>query len=169
MRATNYHQQGCKVSDPKFIIDFNAGRLAKWLRIMGYDTTFVPGIEDGELVSLALEEGRILLTRDRDIMKRRPIASGEIRALLLESDHIEGQLRRVVEAYHLDIHRASSRCIACNLPLRRADREDIRERVPPYVFRTQAEIEECPSCRKPFWRGTHWRNVRRELARLNSS
>ena len=157
------------MSEPKFIVDVNAGRLAKWLRIMGYDTAFVPGIEDGRLVSIAREEGRILLTRDRNVMKRRPIAKGEVRALLLTSDRLHGQLRQVVETCKLETRRAFSLCIGCNVPLRRANREDVRERVPPYVFQTQEEIEECPSCRKPYWRGTHWRNVRRELARLDSS
>ena len=154
---------------PKFIVDVNAGRLAKWLRIMGYDTAFVPGIEDGRLVSIARDEGRILLTRDRNVMKRRPIAKGEIQALLLASDRLDGQLRQVVDAFRLDDRRAFSLCIECNVPLRRAEREDIRERVPAYVFQTQEQIDECPSCRKPYWRGTHWRNVRRELARLDSS
>ncbi len=154
---------------PKFIVDVNAGRLAKWLRIMGYDTAYVPGIEDGKLVSIARDEGRILLTRDRNVMKRRPIAKGEIQALLLASDRLDGQLRQVVDAFRLDDRRAFSFCIECNVPLRRAEREDIRERVPAYVFQTQEQIDECPSCRKPYWRGTHWRNVRRELARMDSS
>ena len=59
------------MSEPKFIVDLNAGRQVEWLRITGYDTTFVPGIEDGRLVSLAQEEGRILVARDRNTMRRR--------------------------------------------------------------------------------------------------
>ena len=153
------------MSEPKFIVDLNAGRLVKWLRIMGYDTAFVPGIEDGRLVSLAHEEGRILLTRDRNIMRRRVIASGILRAILLESERLEEQLRQVVDICNLDTQRGFSLCIECNLPLVKAAREEIRDRVPPYVFQTQDIIVKCPSCRKPFWRGTHWRNIRRRLAR----
>ena len=93
------------MSEPKFIVDLNAGRLVKWLRIMGYDTTFVPGIEDGRLVSLAHEEGRILVTRDRNIMRRRLIASGKLRAILLESESVEEQLRQVVDDCKLDTQR----------------------------------------------------------------
>ena len=154
---------------PKFIVDLNAGGLVKWLRIMGYDTTFVPGIEDGGLVEAAREEGRILLTRDRRIMRRRVIASGEVNAVLLESDRVEEQLRQVVQVCGLDAQRGFSLCIECNVPLTKAAREEFRDRVPPYVFRTQEEIVECPSCGKPFWRGTHWRNMRRKLARLELS
>ena len=154
------------MSEPKFIVDLNAGRLVKWLRIMGYDTTFVPGIEDGRLVDAARGEGRTLLTRDSHIMKRRAIASGEVKAILLQSDRVEEQLRQVVETCGLDAQRGFSLCIECNVPLQKAPREEIRDRVPPYVFRTQEEIVECPSCGKPYWRGTHWRNMRRKLARL---
>ena len=158
------------MSEPKFIVDVNAGRLAKWLRIMGYDAaSAAPEMEDGRLVSLPREEGRILITRNRKIIMRRSIATGEVQALLLESDRLEEQLREVVEACKLDTKRALSRCIVCNVPLSSVDREEVRERVPAYVFQTQEKIEECPSCRKPYWRGTHWRNVRRELARLDSS
>ena len=157
------------MSEPKFIVDVNAGRLVKWLRIMGYDTAFVPGIDDGRLVSLAREEGRALLTRDTRIMRRRAIVSGEVVAVLLESDRVEGQLRQVVEVCCLNAQRGFSRCVECNVPLVKAAKEDVRGRVPPYVFETQEEIAECPSCRKPFWRGTHWRNMRRKLARLESS
>ena len=157
------------MSEPKFIVDLNAGRLVKWLRIMGYDTTFVPGIEDGRLVEVARGERRILLTRDRHIMRRRVITSGEVSAVLLESDRVEEQLRQVVQVCGLDTQRGFSLCIECNVPLEKAAREEFRDRVPPYVFRTQEEIMECPSCRKPYWRGTHWRNMRRKLARLESS
>ena len=112
--TANYHGPGCRVSEPKFIVDVNAGRLAKWLRIMGYDAASAPDLEDTSLVSLAREEGRILITRNRKIMMRRSIASGEVQALLLESDRLEEQLREVVEACKLDTKRALSRCLVCN-------------------------------------------------------
>ena len=156
------------MSEPKFIVDLNAGRLVKWLRIMGYDTAFVPGIEDGRLVSLAHEEGRILLTRDRNIMRRRLIVSGKLRAILLESERVEEQLRQVVDDCKLDTQRDFSLCIERNSPLVRTAREEIRDQASPYVFQTQDIIVECPSCRKPFWRGTHWRNIRRRLARWDA-
>ena len=87
------------MTNPRFIVDLNVGRLAKWLRIMGYDALFVPGIEDGELVRLAQEDGRIVLTRDRNLMRRRVVASGKLGALLIANDSLKGQLRQVVETY----------------------------------------------------------------------
>ena len=151
---------------PKFIVDLNVGRLAKWLRIMGYDALFVPGIEDGELVRLAQEEGRIVLTRDRFIMRRRIVTTGELKALLIESESLENQLRQVVETYHLDTQGELSRCIECNVSLTDMPREQVQERVPSFVFQTQEEFMECPSCQNLYWRGTHWHNMLKELAMI---
>ncbi|MFH1560844.1 MAG: Mut7-C RNAse domain-containing protein [Chloroflexota bacterium] len=155
-----------KVADPKFIVDLNVGRLAKWLRIMGYDALFVPGIEDGELVRLAQKESRIVLTRDRFIMKRGVVTSGKLKALLIDSEGREDQLRQVVDTYQLKALGGFSRCIECNASLTDVAREEVQERVPAYVFQTQEEFMECPSCRRLYWRGTHWRNMRQELARV---
>ncbi|MEK7778262.1 MAG: Mut7-C RNAse domain-containing protein [Chloroflexota bacterium] len=152
------------MADPRFIVDLNVGRLAKWLRIMGYDALFVPGIEDGELVRLAREQGRIILTRDRAIVKRGVVTSGKLKALLIHSEALDDQLRQVVETYQLNARRGFSRCIQCNASLGDVAKKEIQERVPPFVFQTQEEFMECPSCKRLYWRGTHWHNMRQELA-----
>ena len=117
---------------------------------------------------MAQEEGHILVTRDRNIMRRRLIVSGKLRAILLESERVEEQLRQVVDDCKLDTQRDFSLCIERNSPLVRTAREEIRDQASPYVFQTQDIIVECPSCRKPFRRGTHWRNIRRRLARWDA-
>ena len=152
--------------DPKFIADFNVGRLAKWLRIAGYDTLFVTDMEDGELVRRAQRENRVILTRDSSIMRRRVVTSGHLKALLISSDDPRSQLRQVMEEYVLDDGRGLSRCIECNVPLADVGKEGVRERVPPFVFQTQEEFMECPCCHKLYWRGTHWKNMRQELTRM---
>ena len=154
------------MTDPKFIVDLNVGRLAKWLRIMGYDALFVPGIEDGEIVRLAQEDGRIILTRDRYIMRRRAVASGKLGALLIDSEGLKRQLRQVVDTYQLTTLGGFSRCIECNVSLVDVSRDGVQERVPPFVFQTQEEFMECPSCQKLYWRGTHWHNMLQELSRV---
>ena len=78
--------------------------MAKWLRMMGYDTLFFNGGEDSKLVAIALEQGRFILTRDSGIMQRRLIKRGKIRALLIEGDRIESQMKQVVDTLGLDIH-----------------------------------------------------------------
>ena len=155
---------GGAVKTCRFIVDANVGRLARWLRIMGYDAMFVPGVEDSELVRLALAEGRAILTRDRLVMRRRAIASGRLSALLISGDRLGEQLRQVVEAYGLDASGGFSRCAECNEPLRDVEREAAQGRVPAYVFETQEAFVECPACTRLYWRGTHWRNMVRELA-----
>lgn len=148
----------------RFIVDANVGRLARWLRIMGYDAMFVPGVEDADLVRLALAEGRTILTRDRFVMRRRAIASGRLSALLISGDRLGEQLRQVVEAYGLDASGGFSRCVECNEPLQDVEREAVRDRVPDYVFETQETFVKCPACTRLYWRGTHWRNMVNELA-----
>jgi uncharacterized protein with PIN domain len=99
-------------------------------------------------------------------MKRRVIASGAVKALLIDGDGLGPQLRQVVETYELDVKGGFSRCIGCNVSLVDAAKGEVRERVPPFVFETQEEFMECPACAKLYWRGTHWHNMRLELVRM---
>ena len=112
----------------------NVGRLAKWLRIMGYDTLFFKDIDDGELVEISLAENRVLLTRDTNIIKRRIVASGEVRAILIVDDRAKKQLSQVIETLNLEINSRFSRCIACNQLFEDRDKKDVKDLVPPYIF-----------------------------------
>jgi len=148
----------------KFIVDNNVGKLAKWLRIMGYDTLLFSGEDDGKMVKMALEQNRVILTRDNQIMKRRLVTSGRLKAILIKDDDIKAQLRQVVAALNLDYHhKPFSRCLECNQPLVEKDKEKVKSLVPPYVFKTQGDYMECPSCHRLYWRGTHWQAMSREL------
>ena len=151
--------------EPKFVVDVNVGRLGKWLRVLGYDALFVPDIDDGTLVRIAQSEGRIVLTKDGRLLERRLFTSGQIKAVRIRGDQFMEQVRQVVAELGLVMDNDFSRCIECNLALNGVDKEQVRDRLPPYVFQTQEEFKECPVCRKLYWRGTHWRNMRQELAR----
>ena len=107
----------------RFIVDFNVGRLARWLRIMGHDVLFVPESEDAELVRLAQREGRAIITRDKLVMRRRAIASGRLSALLIRSERLDEQLRQVVEAYGLDAAEVSRVAWSATSPLQAVERE----------------------------------------------
>ena len=151
----------------KFIVDNNVGKLAKWLRIMGYDATLFSGEDDGRMVKVALAQNRVILTKDREVMKRRLVTSGKLRAVLIESDDIEAQLHQVVEAFNLDYHFSPfSICLECNQHLVEKDKDTARELVPPHVFKTQRLYMECPSCHRIYWRGTHWQAMNEELEKL---
>lgn len=155
------------VDAPKFIVDCNVGKLVRWLRLMGYDARFFDGSDDSELVTIAQTEGRVILTRDTQIMKRRVITRSRLKAVLIRSDEPERQIRQVIETLELDCRfKPFSLCLECNQELVERGKEEVKELVPPYVFKTQDQFMQCPACQRIYWRGTHWRAMTRRLEGL---
>jgi uncharacterized protein len=151
----------------KFIVDHNTGKLVKWLRMLGYDTTFFTGEDDWQMVISALRESRIILTKDTGIMKRGIIADGRVKAVLIGSDDSDLQIRQVMETLELNNNSGLfSRCLECNTPLEERTIEQVKNRVPPYVFRTREEYMECPSCNRIYWKGTHWQAMKNKLKEM---
>jgi len=151
----------------KFIVDCNVGRLARWLRIAGFDTLFEKDIDDGRLVRLALADDRVLLTRDTGILDRRVAVSGRLKVLLIEYDDVKLQLGQVFSALDIaDEMKPFTVCPNCNGSLEPRDKEDVKEIVPPYVFKTKDQFMQCPDCVRVYWRGTHWQRMARELENL---
>ncbi len=149
----------------KFFADNNVGKLAKWLRMMGYDTLFFNGSDDSSMIAIALAEGRVILTRDTQIMRRRVVTSGQLKAILIQGDEPEQQMRQVIDSLNLDCQfRPFTICLECNQPLLPRSREQVKDLVPPYVFQTQVQYVECPTCHRIYWRGTHWQAM---TGRLN--
>ena len=149
----------------RFLADSNVGRLARWLRVLGYDAAFEPRLSDGLLVFRALREGRVLLTRDVELTRRRLITTGQVGAVLLNGDQVQDQLRQVRQELDLDDGAAMSRCLECNVPLQPRDPAAVAHRVPPYVRATQRRFSECPRCARVYWPGTHWERMRAQLQR----
>jgi uncharacterized protein with PIN domain len=155
---------------PKFIADINVGKLARWLRIMGYDTLIFKGQDDADMLTAALAEDRILLTRDSDIMKRRLITRGQVKAILIKSDNFREQLEQVLDALkQLPPPRPLTRCVECNEPLSEKRPEEVQESVPSYVFATQNEYTACPVCGRIYWKGTHWQAMMEQLKNLKKN
>jgi uncharacterized protein with PIN domain len=146
-----------------FVADAMLGTLAKWLRILGYDTLFDPALDDHQLARLARAEGRVLLTRDRALARRRGM-----RALLIESEQLDDQIEQVLAELELEPERSFSRCPVCNEPLVPMAQQEAREKVPAYVARTHKRFKSCPGCGRVYWRGTHWQRMDRRLAQLQS-
>ena len=152
---------------PKFIVDTNVGRLARWLRMMGYDALFINDIDDQGLVSIGLKERRAVVTKDTQIMERRVVTSGKLKALLVRGDDTKAQLRQVVKAMNLNPEsRQFTLCLECNQPLVSRKKEEVKDLVPPYVFQTQSKYVQCPSCHRIYWQGTHWQRMKRDLETL---
>ncbi len=150
----------------KFIVDINVGKLAKWLRIMGYDTLLFDSSDDSRMIVIALKEDRIIITRDTQIIKRRVVTSGRLKVTLITSDEPEQQIHQVIENLKLDCHfRPFTICLECNQPLLERNKQEVADRVPPYVLQTQSEYVECPACHRIYWKGTHWQAMTRKLQR----
>lgn len=143
------------------------GKLARWLRMLGFDSLFCGDEDDSQIVQQALAEGRVLLTRDTGIMKRRVVVAGRLKAVLMQSEQPEQQMQQLVST--LDIKSQShpfTICLECNQPLINRTPTEVKDRVPPYVYRTQTQYMECPDCRRIYWRGTHWQAM---LTKLNKT
>lgn len=136
---------------PRFVVDVMLGRLARWLRALGYDTRYSASADDPALAALARLDDRILLTRDRELARRRGL-----RVVLLNADQLAEQRREVMRAIPLDTTRAFTRCLECNAMLEETGRQAARDLVPPYVYQTHTRFKRCPACGRVYWRGTHW-------------
>lgn len=138
------------------------GKLAWWLRLLGYDVLYSPKMDDAELAQVARIENRVLLTRDTQLVKRRGL-----RFVLVESDQPERQIRQLVHQLDLDTRSQEfSRCLVCNSPLFDVAAETIAHEVPPYVRATQTRFRRCPNCSRIYWRGTHWERMMERLKTL---
>ena len=137
---------------------------------MGYNTRFFDGDDDSELVAIAKAEGRVILSRDTRIMERRLITGGRIKAVLIDSDQPERQIRQVMDELHLDTgYSPFSLCLECNQPLVSRSKEEVAELVPPYVFKTQENYVQCPECQRVYWKGTHWQAMTEKLRGLGQN
>ncbi|MDP2744105.1 MAG: Mut7-C RNAse domain-containing protein [Dehalococcoidia bacterium] len=149
--------------EPRFIVDNNVAKLARWLRIMGYDAISFEGGDDRRMIDLALGGGRVMVTRDRQIMKRRVITSGRLKAILIEQEWFQYQMRQLVRTMNLKDAGAFSLCVECNRTLLPRRREEVEDLVPPHVYLTHTQYMQCPSCRRVYWQGSHWAAMRRRL------
>ncbi|MEE8417417.1 MAG: Mut7-C RNAse domain-containing protein [candidate division Zixibacteria bacterium] len=139
----------------KFICDDNLGKLARYLRILGFDTHFNESIEDIALLRIAASEDRHLITRDHKL-SARIIPHG---ILILENDEPLNQLSRVIQQLKLkiDSELLFNRCSRCNGLCHTVDKRTISEKVFPFILKTQETIKQCPACRRFYWKGSHYK------------
>lgn len=150
----------------RFIVDSMAGRLAKWLRILGFDTVYLKSGNPQELLTIAGKEGRIVLTR-----KSQPSDGWEPgdrpKVVILRSELVPEQIRQVVEELGLSSKiRTFTRCSVCNAPLQPVTREQAKGKVPFFVYRTQKSFGYCPKCERYYWEGTHHKEIVKEMEKL---
>lgn len=146
-----------------FILTRELGRLATWLRILGFDAAYFKEDKPSSLIISALRDDRIILTRNH----RLPTSRG-IKIVRIKAEKIKEQIKEVLQHFKIepDSRRMFSRCIICNVALEDIEKEDVRDKVPEYVFNTQEDFITCPECKRIYWQGTHWGNVQKTLAEI---
>jgi len=147
----------------KFIVDAMLGKLAKRLRLLGYDTYFDPVIEDRDILKTAKAEDRIIVTRDTGISKIKGA-----KVILIKSTDLKEQLKEFskVTKLHFDERYSFSRCPECNTNIENIEKEKVKNIVPQFVYDTMNTFSYCPHCKKAYWQGTHYNKLIKELKNI---
>ena len=141
------------LEDPRFVVDGHLGRLAAYLRMLGFDTWYDRYADDALLASIASHENRVLLTRDVGLLKRREIECG----YCVRGDKPHGQLPEIASRFALYSKFAPfERCMDCNGRLYPVAKQEIEHLLPPHTRETKHEFSRCSNCSKVFWRGSHY-------------
>lgn len=153
-------------AEPRFVLDGHLGRLAAYLRMLGFDTWYRILAHDGELASVAADEARILLTRDRGLLKRSIVRRGAF----VRSDRPVEQLIEITRRFDLLEHATPfGRCIRCNTQLLAASRDEVLDRLEPLTRIHYDEFRRCPGCESVYWRGSHHARMTRLIERVRSA
>lgn len=153
--ATHLHEKPLRVI--KFILDEHLGKLAKYLRLCGFDTILCTGHEDREIINISLTEKRIILTRDRQLLKNKKVTHG----YWIRSDSVREQIIEVFGRLDLkDMTQPFIRCIECNTLLLSVTKEEIQERLLPGTRKYYNEFRKCPGCDRIYWEGSHYEKMK---------
>jgi uncharacterized protein with PIN domain len=147
----------------KFILTKELGRLARWLRILGFDTVYYRQDNTSRLLLLALREARIVITRNKVLFDKI-----SAKAVYVKEERLREQLKKVASTLKMKIDQDKmfSRCVICNRPLSCVDKREVEKKVPEYVYKTQNKFMDCPECNRVYWPGSHWGNIKKALAKL---
>ena len=147
----------------KFVADCMLGKLAKWLKILGFDTAYFSKIEDDDLLVFAQNETRILLTRDNGLIEK----AKNVPSLFINSEEWSEQIQEVLKEYNLfGKTKANSRCIECNTVLRTLPKERAKNLVTPFIFKNADVFSLCPECGRVFWKGTHHSDMEDKITKI---
>ena len=149
--------------DPRFVADVHLAKLARHLRMAGFDTSWAPHWEDDEIVRIAAAERRTILTRDKGMLRRSEVERG----YFVRAVQSEAQLFEVVRALQLEPLLAPfTRCRECNTMIEDASRDEVIDRVPERIATLYATYKQCRGCGRVYWEGSHYERMRRILDAL---
>ena len=145
----------------RFVLDGMLGKLTRWLRMMGHDTTYLNDTKDQELASFAVRENRVLLTSDVALFRSATARGAE--ACLVKGRTEAERLADLANRFKLDlsVDASSSRCPVCGALLSKRTKEEVRQKVPAATFNAFEEFWACSNseCEKVYWQGSHWKNI----------
>jgi len=146
------HLRAKPLRNPKFIADVHMGKLARYLRMLGFDVLYENDYEDDEIVKISLKEKRAILTKDRGILKRNDVTHG----YWVRSSKVKEQVDEIISRFDLKkLIGEFTRCTECNSILKSIPKSEIINELPLKVSESQKSFSECPSCKKLYWEGTH--------------
>ena len=148
-------------NDLKFLVDRTAGKLARWLRVLGFDVEYAATSDLPAIARLARQSGRKVITRNRSLTHRLGADS-----ILLGSEHLREQLRQVVDHVGAERCEPLSRCNICNARLAGVEKRFVEGRVPEYVYLNHDRFSVCPVCGRYYWHGTHWHKMIGEIEKI---
>ena len=154
------HLAGRPLRESKFICDVHLGKMARYLRLCGFDTLYDKNFLKNDIIRLSLEEGRIILTRSRELLKNKHVTHG----FWIRSQITEEQLGSVLIHFGLKSRiRLFSRCTVCNGDLSDVSKEKIMERLLPGTKRYYRKFKLCKGCNRIYWNGTHYKRMREHI------
>jgi len=149
--------------DPRFLLDVHLGRLAAYLRMLGFDAVCENRATDAELVRISSEQKRILLTRDRGLLKHSAVTHG----YWVRQTDSRRQTTEIVKRFDLGRNiRPFTRCMECNELLNMASKEEVWSRIPPRIAAHCDEFQQCARCKRVYWQRSHYRRMRRWIGEL---
>jgi len=148
----------------KFIVDCMLGKLAKELRMLGYDTIYYRGEDPYQLIQMARDEGRMILTRNTKLTPKRP----EDRIIWIMEDKPSPQLSELIQKGYISLNEETlfSRCLLCNMLLDEIPWKEAKGKVPDFIFHQQKRFYRCPQCLKIYWQGSHQEHMQKKVDEL---
>jgi uncharacterized protein with PIN domain len=146
--------------DPKFICDFMLGRLAKWMRLLGFDTAYFRNTNGKTIIYHSKKGGRTILTRSKILSEKYDDL------ILIESENLIEQLKQITNIAKINL--PFSRCPICNIQTKKVDKEEIKNAVPPYVLEIHNDFKRCPECGRVFWKGTHYKEIKKVINEIKN-
>ncbi|MBN2072739.1 MAG: Mut7-C RNAse domain-containing protein [Actinobacteria bacterium] len=145
----------------EFIADIMVGKLARYLRMAGFDVLYYNNAHDDEIIKIAAQQNRVVITRDSLMLRRKVFKNGNLKSVFVKDGMLKNQLRQIKTELGILLKPNLTRCLVCNSPLVKIGKNDVEGKVPPYVYSTHENFMYCHSCGRYYWRGTHYEYMKK--------